>query len=65
VSLEDVWDAIVWVLSLFAAGGLAILMLSPLVFETPQSLLSRARTGILLLVTLAVLALLAEWFVLH
>jgi hypothetical protein len=51
--------------TLCAAAGLAILVLSPLVFESPPPGLAKARPIVLGLVGVAVLSLLVEWLGVH
>ncbi len=63
--MHQVWHVAVLGVTLFAAAGLAILLLAPLAFDEPPPGLGRARPLILGLVGVAVLLLLGEWLAVH
>lgn len=51
--------------TLFGAAGLAILLLGPLVFDSPPPGLTKARPVIVGLIVVAALALVLEWRGVH
>lgn len=62
---HELWHVVVLTATLLGAGGLVIVALAPLVFETPPQGLLRARPVVLALAVLAALVLLVEWLVIH
>lgn len=56
---------LVLVSTLLAAAGVGMLMLGPLVFETPPPALERRRPLVLVLAALAAGLLGVEWLVVH
>ena len=62
---EEIWGAFVLVLTLSSAGLVALLVLAPLIFETPPPGLVKARRGIVVLVGLTVVLLVLEYVVFH
>ena len=65
MSGHEIWHVVVLASTLFAAAGLAIVLLAPLVFESPPPGLTRARPLVLGLVVAAALLLAAEWLGVH
>ncbi len=65
MSGHEIWHVIVLASTLFAAAGLAILVLAPLVFESPPPGLARGRPFVLALVGAAAALMVAEWLGLH
>ena len=63
--LHQVWHAAVLGATLFAAAGLAIVLLAPLVFDAPPPGLARARSAVLGVAALAALLLVVEWTAVH
>ncbi|MFN2489805.1 MAG: hypothetical protein ABR529_08735 [Actinomycetota bacterium] len=51
--------------TLFAVAGLALVLLSPLVFDAPPRGLRRARPFVLALAAAALVLLGVEWLVVH
>jgi hypothetical protein len=51
--------------TLVAAGGAAIVVLAPLLFEDRSGALNRARPVVLGLVVAAAILLVSEWMVVH
>jgi hypothetical protein len=62
---HNLWHLVVLGTTLMGAAGLAILVLSPLVFEEPPPGLRRARPLIGALIGLAAVLLGAEWLGVH
>jgi hypothetical protein len=65
VSLHEVWHVTVLASTLFAAAGLAIVLLAPLVFDPPPPGLLGARPLVLALAGVAAMLLVAEWTAIH
>ena len=65
MSWHEAWHILVLASTLFGAAGLAILVLAPLVFDTPPPGLARARPLVLALIGLAVVLLAMEWLAVH
>lgn len=63
--LHGLWHAVVLGSTLFAAAGIAIVLLAPLIFEEPGTPLERARPAVLGLAGAAVVLLLVEWLLAH
>jgi hypothetical protein len=63
--LHQLWHATVLGTTLFAAAGLAIVLLGPLVFDAPPPGLARARPLVLGGTALAAVLLAAEWTAIH
>lgn len=62
---HELWHIVVLTATLLGAGGVVIVALAPLVFETPPPGLVRARPVLLFLTLLAALVLLVEWLLIH
>lgn len=62
---HDLWHVAVLGSTLFAAAGVALLLLAPLAFDVPPPGLRRARPAILGLAAVAVVLLTAEWLWVH
>ena len=62
---HDIWHLVVLGSTLMGAAGLAILALSPLIFEEPPPGLQRFRPLVGGLVALAAVLLLVEWLGVH
>ena len=65
MSGHEIWHVIVLASTLFGAAGLAILLLAPLVFESPPPGLAKGRPLVLGLVGAAVALVMAEWLGVH
>ncbi len=65
MSLHELWHVTVLASTLFAAAGLAIVLLAPLVFDPPPPGLTGARALVFVLAGVAVLLLVAEWTTIH
>ena len=62
---HDLWHLVVLGSTLMGAAGLAILALTPLIFEEPPPGLQRFKPLVAALVGLAALLLLVEWLGVH
>ena len=51
--------------TLFAAAGAAILLLAPLVFDTPPEGIARYRTALLAAIGAAIVLVILEWTIVH
>jgi len=65
VSPHELWHALVLASTLFGGAGALIMLLAPLVFDSPPAGLSRARPLIGGLIALAAAVFVLEWFVIH
>ncbi|MDQ3784437.1 MAG: hypothetical protein M3360_06100 [Actinomycetota bacterium] len=65
MSLHELWHVTVLTSTLFAAAGLAIVLLAPLVFDPPPPGLMGARPLVFALAGVAALLLVAEWTAIH
>lgn len=65
VGLHQLWHVTILASTLFAAAGLAIVVLAPLVFDPPPPGLMGARPLVFTLAGVAALLLMAEWTVVH
>jgi hypothetical protein len=65
VGSHELWHVLVLGSTLFAAAGLAILVLAPLVFETPPPGMTRARPAIVGVIAAAAILLVVEWLGIH
>jgi hypothetical protein len=65
VSGHEVWHVVVLASTLFGGAGALILVLGPLVFDSPPFGPTRARPLVVGLILLAVGVFLAEWLVVH
>lgn len=65
MSWHEAWHVLVLSSALFGAAGLAILLLAPLVFDSPPPGLVRARPLVLALIGLAAVLLGLEWLAVH
>jgi hypothetical protein len=65
VSGHELWHVVVLASTLFGGAGALILVVAPLVFDSPPEGLARARPLVLGLILLAVAVFLAEWLVVH
>jgi hypothetical protein len=65
MSLHELWHVTVLATTLFAAAGLAIALLAPLVFDQPPPGLIAARPLVLGLAGLAAVLLVVEWTAIH
>ncbi len=62
---HQVWHVSVLAVSLFGAAAVAVVLLAPIVFDSPPEGLVRARRYLLALGGLAVLLLAVEWLGVH
>ena len=62
---HQVWHVSVLAVSLFGAAAVAVVLLAPIVFDSPPEGLVRARGYLLALGGLAVLFLAVEWLGVH
>jgi hypothetical protein len=65
VSGHEVWHVVVLASTLFGGAGALILVLGPLVFDSPAYPPARVRPFVVGLILLAVGVFLAEWLVVH
>jgi hypothetical protein len=65
VGTHEVWHVVVLTATLLGTGGLVIVALAPLVFESPPPGLRGARPVVLALALLAAVVLLVEWLLIH
>ena len=65
MSAHELWHVVVLASTLFGGAGALILLVVPLVFESPPEGLARARPLVLGLILLAVVVFLGEWLVVH
>jgi ABC-type branched-subunit amino acid transport system permease subunit len=65
VSGHEVWHVVVLASTLFGGAGALILVLGPLVFDSPAHRPPWARPLVVGLILLAVGVFLAEWLVVH
>ena len=65
MSAHQTWHVVMLAATLFAAAGLVIVVLAPLVFDSPPPGLARARPAALALAGLAAVLLVAEWTGVH
>lgn len=65
MSSHDLWHVAVLGSTLFAGAAVAILALSPLLFDEPPPGLTRAKPLVLSLCALAAILLIAEWLGVH
>lgn len=63
--MHELWHVVVLASTLFGGAGALILMVAPMVFDSPPERLARARPLVLGLILLAVGVFLAEWLVVH
>lgn len=63
--MHEVWHVVVLAATLFGAAGGAILLLAPLVFDTPPSSLVRFRPALLTGIGVAISLIVLEWTVVH
>lgn len=64
-SWHQVWHVTVLAVSLFGGAAVALVLLAPLVFDTPPEGFARARPYLLGLGAVAALLLAAEWLGVH
>ncbi len=65
MSLHELWHVTVLASTLFAAAGLALVLLAPLVFDPPPPGLIGARPLVFALAGMAAILLVAEWTAIH
>jgi hypothetical protein len=65
VAGHDLWHVALLGSALFGGAGLVILVLAPLVFDTPPPGLARARPLLFALVGVAAVLMAVEWLVIH
>ncbi len=65
MTTHDLWHITVLGSTLFAAAGVAIVSLGPLLFETPPPGMVRARPIVLVLGAIAAVLLAVEWLGVH
>lgn len=65
MSGHEIWHVIVLASTLFGAAGLLILLLTPLVFESPPEGLARARPIVIALIGAAAVLVAVEWLGVH
>ena len=65
MSWHEIWHVTVLVVTLVAGAGLAIVLLAPLVLDSPAPGLLRARPWVFALAALAALLLGVEWLGIH
>jgi hypothetical protein len=63
--MHEVWHITILAATLFAAAGGAILLLAPLVFDTPPPGLVRFRPALIAGVGVAIVLIALEWTVVH
>ena len=59
------WHVVVLASTLFGGAAALILLVAPLVFDSPPEGLERAKPLVVGLILLAVGVFLAEWFIVH
>ena len=62
---HDLWHVVVLGSTLFAAAGVAIVMLAPALFDSPPPGLTRARPAVVGLALVAVSLVAVEWLGIH
>lgn len=62
---HELWHVAVLVTSLFGGAAIAVVLLAPLVFETPPEGLGRARPYLIGMGAFAGVLLAAEWLGVH
>ena len=65
MSFHRVFDVVVLVATILGGGAAAMLLLSPLVFETVPGPLREGRRFLTALVVLAIVLIGLEWLVIH
>ncbi|MBA2273616.1 MAG: hypothetical protein H0W21_06915 [Actinobacteria bacterium] len=65
MSLHELWHVTVLASTLFAAAGLALVLLAPLAFDPPPPGLIGARPLVFALAGMAAILLVAEWTAIH
>jgi hypothetical protein len=65
VSGHELWHVVVLASTLFGGAAALILLVAPLVFDSPPEGLERAKPLVVGLILLAVGVFLAEWFIVH
>lgn len=65
MSVHEVWHVVVLASALFGAAGVMILVLTPLLFESPPPGLARARPLVLGLIVAAAVLVAVEWLGVH
>jgi hypothetical protein len=65
VSGHEIWHVAVLASTLFGAAGLLILVLAPLLFESPPPGLTRARPVVVGLIAVSVVLVAVEWLGVH
>jgi hypothetical protein len=63
--MHEVWHIMVLAATLFAAAGAAILLLAPLVFDTPPEGIAKYRPALLAATGAAIVLVILEWTVVH
>jgi hypothetical protein len=63
--MHEVWHITILAATLFAAAGAAILLLAPLVFDTPPEGIAKHRTALLAAIGAAIVLVILEWTVVH
>jgi hypothetical protein len=63
--MHEVWHIMVLAATLFAAAGAAILLLAPLVFDTPPAGIAKYRPALLAAIGAAIVLVILEWTVVH
>ena len=65
MSGHELWHVVVLASTLFGGAAALILLVAPLVFDSPPEGLERAKPLVVGLILLAVGVFLAEWFIVH
>ena len=63
--MHEVWHITILAATLFAAAGAVILVLAPLVFDSPPAGIARYRPALLVAIGAAIVLVILEWTVVH
>jgi hypothetical protein len=63
--MHELWHITILAATLFAAAGAAILLLAPLVFDSPPPGITRFRPALLVAIGAAIVLVALEWTVVH
>ncbi|MGH2701988.1 MAG: hypothetical protein ACRDJ2_09470 [Actinomycetota bacterium] len=63
--MHEVWHITILAATLFAAAGGAILLLAPLVFDSPPPGIAKYRPALLVAIGAAIVLVILEWTVVH